>query len=199
MKGWSPTRHSPSAVASTTETPRSSAGAGRALDVRGVSEAHAQFVWVSLQRLGIREADLPDVLQEVFVVVHQRLATFEGNSALTTWLFGISMRVAANHRRRAHVRREQPVADVPDSQQDEALGPERAAERAQAADLLRAALDAMDLEKRAVFVMFEIEELSCAEIAAVLGVPVGTVYSRLHAARKQFEALVEGQRGERER
>ena len=60
-----------------------------ALTVTAVYEAHADFVWASLQRLGVRAPDLDDVLQEVFVVVHQRLHTFDGSAAMTTWLYEI--------------------------------------------------------------------------------------------------------------
>jgi RNA polymerase sigma-70 factor (ECF subfamily) len=187
VKGELTAPHSAGAVAG--ETP-SDAAEIRPHDVRRVYKAHAQFVWSSLQRLGIRETDLDDLLQEVFVVVHLRLHTFQGNSSITTWLFGICMRVAANHRRRAHIRHEDIVADVPEGPTLPDSGPESAAVRRQDLAELEAVLDAMDLEKRAIFVMFEVEEMPCAEIATMLGIPVGTVYSRLHAARKQFESIV---------
>jgi RNA polymerase sigma-70 factor (ECF subfamily) len=156
--------------------------------VLAIHDAHADFVWCSLQRLGVRAADLDDVCQEVFLVVHKRLHTFDGSSKLTTWLFGICVRVAAAHRRRAWIRREEPRAVLPD--EDEVPPSDRpdalyAAREARAT--LERVLDAMDLEKRAVFVMFEIDELPSETIASILGVPVGTVWSRLSAARKQFE------------
>lgn len=72
------------------------------LDVASIHESHADFVWCSLQRLGVRPADLEDALQEVFVVVHRKLSSFDGSSRLSTWLFGISMRVASAYRRKAH-------------------------------------------------------------------------------------------------
>jgi RNA polymerase sigma-70 factor (ECF subfamily) len=160
------------------------------MDTRHVYEAHGRFVWDSLQRLGIRSVDLSDVFQETFMIVHQRLGSFEGQARLTTWLFGVCLRVAANYRRRAHLRREEIMAEVPGVAAPEGSDPESAAERAEARRTLQHALDAMDLDKRAIFVMFEVEELSCAEIAAALGIPVGTVYSRLHHARRQFDAAL---------
>jgi len=162
-----------------------------ALDATGVYSAHGDFVWASLQRLGVRPHDLDDVLQEVFVVVHQRLHTFDHSSKLTTWLFGICLRAASDYRRRAWRRREQ-VGDLPveEPPQIEAVTPEDAAVRRQSRERLDKVLDELDLEKRVVFVMFEVEELSCDEIAALVGVPVGTVHSRLHAARKQFEKAI---------
>jgi RNA polymerase sigma-70 factor (ECF subfamily) len=99
------------------------------------------------------------------------------------------MRVAAAHRRRAYHRREQTVGEVPEEATAEG-SPEEAAASLQARARLAQILDLMDLEKRAIFVMFELDEVSCDEMAQVLGVPVGTVYSRLHAARKDFQAAV---------
>jgi RNA polymerase sigma-70 factor (ECF subfamily) len=161
------------------------------LDVGAIHEAHAEFVWLSLQRLGVADADIEDLLQEVFVVVHRRLPSFDRSSRLTTWLFAICLRVAAAYRRRAFRRRERAVAEMPDVASPDDANPENAAVARQAQARLRAALDMMDLEKRAIFVMFEIDEIPCEAIAEMLSVPLGTVYSRLYAARKEFDrALV---------
>jgi RNA polymerase sigma-70 factor (ECF subfamily) len=159
-----------------------------ALDVTRVHDENADFVWLSLQRLGVREADLEDMLQEVFVVVHRNLRTFDGSSKMTTWLFGICLRVATAYRRRAHRRHEDLVDEVPEA--SSGTSPEEDAEAKQARAELDRVLDELDVDKRAVFVMFEIDELPCDEIASILGVPVGTVYSRLHAARQSFEKAV---------
>jgi RNA polymerase sigma-70 factor, ECF subfamily len=160
---------------------------GSSSAVTRIYQANADFVWRSLQRLGVRDPDLDDVVQEVFVVVHERLHTFDGTSKMTTWLFGICLRVASAYRRRGYRRRETSVAEVPEPTDRTSASPEQdlaAAESRRRLDLL---LDDLDLEKRAVFVMFEIDEMPCEEIAQILGVPVGTVYSRLHAARKSFQ------------
>jgi RNA polymerase sigma-70 factor (ECF subfamily) len=160
----------------------------RPLDALAVHAAHADFVWRSLQRLGVVPNDLDDVFQEVFVVIHKRLHTFDSSSKLTTWLFGICMRVAAAHRRRAWFRRETPTAELPEGDEAETSDrPDELYAARQARATLQRVLDAMDLDKRAVFVMFEIDELPSEEIASILGVPVGTVWSRLSAARKQFQ------------
>jgi RNA polymerase sigma-70 factor (ECF subfamily) len=163
--------------------------AARPLDVTTVHDEHGDFVWATLQHLGVSEADLKDLFQEVFVVVHRHLATFEGRSALRTWLFGICTRVASTHRRRAYVRRERLVETTPDVPAH-AVGPEEAAATRQTAARLAAILDEMDPAKRVVFVMAVVEELPQDQIAEVMGVPLGTVHSRLNAARKQFEQLV---------
>jgi len=162
---------------------RSSAG----LVVTRLYEAHADFVWRSLQRLGVRDGDLDDVLQEVFVVVHQRHHTFDGSSKLTTWLFGISLRVVSAYRRRGFRRKETCVAEPPEPTDRVSASPEQDLAAAESRRRLAELLDTLDLDRRAVFVMFEIDGLSCDEIAEVVGVPVGTVYSRLHAARKEFQ------------
>jgi RNA polymerase sigma-70 factor (ECF subfamily) len=160
------------------------------LDVLSIHGAHADFVWRSLQRMGVRDADLEDQMQEVFVVVHNRIGSFDGSSRMTTWLFGIALRVAAAYRRRSHRRREQVVADVPEPELPAEDSPEDAAIARQARARLLEVLDLMDLEKRAIFVMFELEELSCDAIAETLGIPVGTVHSRLNTARKDFQAAL---------
>jgi RNA polymerase sigma-70 factor (ECF subfamily) len=157
------------------------------LDLTTIHAEHADFVWLTLQRLGVRDADVEDSLQEVFVVVHRRLHTFDGSARLTTWLFGICLRVAAAYRRRAHWRKERVTGDVPERATPEEGSPESAAAAVEARERLRAVLDGMELEERALFVMFEIDEVPCEPIAEMLGVPVGTVYSRLHAARKSFQ------------
>lgn len=155
--------------------------------VTRIYQVNADFVWRSLQRLGVRDADLDDVLQEVFVVVHQRHRTFDGSSKMTTWLFGICMRVASAYRRRGFRRKETVVADVPEPTDRASVSPEQDLAAAESRRRLDVLLEELELDKRAVFVMFEVDEMPCEEIAQILGVPVGTVYSRLHGARKSFQ------------
>src|SRR3954467_11757509 len=76
------------------------------LEVRTIYQQHGRFVWLSLQRLGIHPADLDDVAQDVFMIVYRRIGSFDRTSRITTWLFGICMRVAANYRRRRRWTRE---------------------------------------------------------------------------------------------
>lgn len=158
----------------------------RAPDLAGVHARHADFVWSSLQRLGVRGPDLEDQLQEVFVVVHRRLPSYDGSAPMTAWLFGICRRVAAAYRRRGYMQHE-VTGEPPEEVEAEGADPERAAAVRQARARLGAMLDSLDLDKRVVFVMFEIEGMGCEEISSVLGIPVGTVYSRLHVARRDFE------------
>jgi RNA polymerase sigma-70 factor (ECF subfamily) len=161
------------------------------LSFEQVHEQHADFVWRSLQRLGVRDSDLEDALQDVFLVVHRKLDTFDGSARLTTWLYGIALRVAAAHRRRAHIRREEMTPDLESTESTAADDPEAALLESESRRRLESVLDSMSLEKRAVFVMFEIEGLTAVEIAEIVGVPVGTVHSRLYAARGEFARAAE--------
>lgn len=164
-----------------------------ALDFDDLYEEHVDFVWRSLRCLGIREAGLEDAVQDVFVVVHRRLADFQARSAVRTWLFGIVLRVARDHRRRE--RRKGGLSPLDFEIEDSAPGPHEEAARAEALRALAQALDVLDEDKRAVLVLAELEQMSAPEIAAALGVNVNTVYSRLRAARRAFEAALQAQQG----
>jgi RNA polymerase sigma-70 factor, ECF subfamily len=157
------------------------------LDVAEVYAQNAQFLWKSLYRMGVAEADLPDALQEVLLVVHRRLDSFDGSCQLGTWLFSICLRVAATARRTRRRRREEPMdSSTPTDRLVETNNPEQLALARDARRRLDLALDSLGPEKRAVLVMFELEGISCTEIAALLGVPKGTVFSRLANARQAF-------------
>jgi RNA polymerase sigma-70 factor (ECF subfamily) len=153
---------------------------------RAIYEEYFDFAWRSLRRLGVREADAMDATQSVFLTVHLRLASFEGRSQLRTWIFGICMRVASDHRRSAPVRREvisDAVAlDVGATGRE--ADPLSRAESRQAAESAEAILAHLPAVQRVVFVLFELEEMSAEDIATLTGVPVGTVRSRLRLARE---------------
>lgn len=155
----------------------------RELGAEEVYELHADFVWRTLQHLGVRDADLEDLGQEVFVTVHRRLFSFDGRSKLTTWLFGICLNLVQRHRRRAYFRLEQSHAEPPERVDPHTPEDRYAGEEARVR--LERLLDNLSPERRATFLLFEIEGVSCEEIAELTAVPVGTVYSRLHLARKQ--------------
>jgi RNA polymerase sigma-70 factor (ECF subfamily) len=159
----------------------------------GLYRDYFAFVWRAVKRLGVGDAALDDVVQEVFVIVHRRLEDFEGRSSLPTWLFGIALRVARDHRR--SVARKSPHGSVdPNSLRATAPGPGESMEKAEAVKLLYAILDEMDDERREVFVMAELEQLSMADIATTLGINVNTAYGRLRAARHFFECALERHR-----
>lgn len=158
------------------------------LSVAEVHTRYGKLVWKALHRLGIRDPHLDDVYQEVFLVVHRRLGSFEGQAALTTWLFEVCFRVVAGYRRRAHFRREHLLPDMASVTALAPLScsPEREFEKREAAARLQRILSQLKLEQRVVFTLFELEGLSCTEISEQVGIPVGTVYSRLHRARHTF-------------
>jgi RNA polymerase sigma-70 factor (ECF subfamily) len=160
-----------------------------------VYEQWADYVWRMLQRLGVRRADLEDVCHDVFLVAHRRFAEFDGRVGVNAWLFGICLRLAANYRRRARNRRPHSSTALEDEtaplRAPASIEPDQQLARRQAQERVQAVLAQMDLTRRAVFLMYEIEGLSCQAIAEELGVPVGTVYSRLHAARRFFSAEAE--------
>lgn len=157
--------------------------------VADVYARHGNFVWLTLQRLGLAASDAEDVFQEVFIVVARRLAEFDGRARIETWLFRICIRKVHNHRRRAHRRREQLEEKPAEDCETSATPPDRAAEARQQQEQLQRILDAMAPTKRTILLMYEVEELSVGEIAETLGLPVGTVHSRLRAARQEFEKL----------
>jgi RNA polymerase sigma-70 factor (ECF subfamily) len=170
-----------------TTTRADSAATPQELSLETIHERHVDFVWCSLQRLGVRGPDLEDALQEVFIVVHAKLSTFDGTSRLSTWLFGICLRVASGQRRKAYRHREHSVGNLEETA-GAVTAPTAEAEllEREALQNLEAVLDALELDRRAVFVMFEIEGIGCPEIATLLDLPLGTVYSRLAAARADF-------------
>jgi RNA polymerase sigma-70 factor (ECF subfamily) len=146
---------------------------------------HAAFAWRVLRRLGVPDEDADDACQEVFVTVHRKLPTFEGRSSPRTWIYGICVRVASDHRKRAGIRREVPSVRPPDRSVDAHQEDDVAVREARA--LLDRILDQLDDDKRAAFVLYEIEELSLKDLAAALDCPLQTAYSRLQAARREVE------------
>jgi RNA polymerase sigma-70 factor (ECF subfamily) len=158
--------------------------AAHAPDLTALFREHAPYVWRVLRRLGVREADIEDVCQEVFVVVHRKLGDFAGRSSVKTWIYGIAVRTASDYRRRAGHRREVATDTPPEelSRDD----PHDALVARRARTTLDALLAQLDEDKRAVFVLYEIEELSMADVAEALGCPLQTAYSRLHAARARM-------------
>lgn len=170
------------------------AAAARELSFDALYEEEFAFVWRSCRRLGVADAALDDVVQEVFLVVHRRFHDFERRSSLRTWLFGIVVGVVRNHRRTA--RRKDPPGSGEDADDlpSPGLEPHAHAEQAEAARLVHRLLDALDEDKREVFVLAELEQLTAPEIAAALALNLNTVYSRLRAARLEFERALERER-----
>jgi RNA polymerase sigma-70 factor, ECF subfamily len=168
------------------------------IDAGDLFREHAQFVAGFLTRLGAARAELDDLVQEVFLVAHRRGGYVHGAARPTTWLAEISLRVVSTARRTRRRRPETPDDDALREIAAPGSGPDRAAEIAQALTRVQSALDTIPVERRAIFVLFELEGEPCDAIAAALGVPVKTVYSRLHTARSEFteaHAKLERSRG----
>ena len=154
-----------------------------------VYEQHFDFVWRSARRLGIPDGAVDDVAQEVFIVVHRKLAEFEGRSSLKTWLFAITRRVVSDHRRR--LKRHRPHTPFPDDRlASDGASPQETAARQEAAMVLHTFLDSLPDEQREVFVLSELEQMTAPEIGEATDVKLNTVYSRLRLARKAFERVV---------
>lgn len=159
-------------------------------------EGHVDFVWRAARRLGVAEEDADDMVQEVFFIAHRRLSDFEGRASAKTWLFGILHHVVQHHRRSRARKQRHLVAEGarldPDRLPDLASpGPAQSAEHAQAMRILDRLLSTLDDEKRAVFVLAEIEQMTATEIAEALAINPNTVYSRLRVARLAFDRALE--------
>src|SRR5580692_2957492 len=155
---------------------------------RAMYDANVDFVWRNLRRLGVPEADTEDRTQEVFVVAHRRFSEFvDRGHGPRAWLFQIVLRVASDARR--HSRRHPEVPDGGVSLERASVEPQQtdAIDRREALSRLDAALASIDLARRAVLVLHEIEEMTAREIASVLGIPLNTVYSRLRVGRLELE------------
>lgn len=157
----------------------------RAVGVEALFRAHAPFVASFLARMGVPQVDLDDALQEVFLVAHRKGGYQPGPAQPRSWLAAIAVRVAHAGRRS---RRRHLVASDEQLERTTTAGLDPAAqlETQRALMLVQAALDQLPLELRAAFVLFEIEGEPCESIAATWQVPIGTVYSRLHTARRRF-------------
>ena len=160
-----------------------------------VYAGHLDLVWRSLRSLGVPAASVEDAAQDVFLVVHRRLPEFAERSSLRTWIFGIVLHVARNHRRRE--RRKGGLAPLDPDLAGGGPGPEQEAETAEALERLAEVLGDLDEPKREVFVMGELEQMNAPEIAGALGINVNTVYSRLRAARLAFTAALARREGGR--
>ncbi len=178
-------------MAATSPQPAQAAPCLAAPSFETVYEENLKFVWRAARRLGIDPGDTDDIVQEVFVVAHRKLPGFEGRAQVKTWLLKILMRVVHHYfrtrERKPGHRPGHTLADLDALHDHETRGPAEAAERSDAVRILDSLLDRMDSEKREVFVLAEIEQLSSVEIAEILGANINTDYSRLRVARQEFE------------
>lgn len=154
-------------------------------DLRTLFEEHVDHVGNSLRRLGVRDADIPDLVQEVFVVMHAILPDYDPSRPIWPWIFGVLYRVAASHRRK--VARE--ILDdgaLTGERADSSQNLDEAMRKGEDRQLVLEALQHVELSRRAVFVMADIDDVPVPEIARGLGIALNTAYSRLRLAREDF-------------
>jgi RNA polymerase sigma-70 factor (ECF subfamily) len=165
---------------------RSIPGAATAagLDFPALFAEHFGYVWQTLRRLGVPVRDLDDVTHDVFLKVYHQLSQYESPRAIKPWLFGFAFRVAADYRRLSRNRRE--LLEPGDEPRDTAPSAVERLVFAERLELALAALQGVELERRAVFILHELDECSIPEVAETLGINVNTAYSRLRLAREDF-------------
>ena len=152
-------------------------------------ERDYRFIWRLLRRLGVPSHSVDDGAQQVFLIMAERLDDIQQASE-RSFAYGTALRVAQDYRRRSLRERgvadaeglPEPICHTPD--------PEELTAQRRAREQLDRVLDAMPIELRAVFVLFELEGMTSPEIAAISGLPPGTVASRLRRARERFRELV---------
>lgn len=160
-------------------------------------EHHAFVSRVVARLLGPGDPDVDDVAQEVFLVVLRKLSSWDGACRMTTWLYGIAWRVTSAHRRRKRLRsffsldRDAALFDEPS---DSRASPEQRVVQGQASREVYQVLDRLGAKKREVLILYELEGLSGTEIALLLDAKEGTVWTRLHHARRDFRRLYERSR-----
>jgi RNA polymerase sigma-70 factor (ECF subfamily) len=157
------------------------------LDFRELFREHAPFAWRSLMSFGLSSHAAEDACQEAFLVVHQKLAAGFVPEQPKAWIYGICWRVAAQHRRRRHVKRELAI-EAPEVAADSARDPARLLEDRKRLARLDHALEQLPDEQRAVFVLYEIEQLAMREVAEALACSINTAFSRLYSARRKVAA-----------
>jgi RNA polymerase sigma-70 factor, ECF subfamily len=176
-------------VVATSASPADASGAR--LDFDAVYEEQVEFVWRAARRMGVSAADADDVVQDVFVIVHRRLAEFAGRAQLKTWVFKILLHVVRHHwrrhRRKPGDRAGEDVTPMQHLTTERDSGPATSLERVEAMRIVDRLMDTLDDEKREVFVLAELEQMTAAEIAEVVEANPNTVASRLRAARRDFE------------
>jgi RNA polymerase sigma-70 factor (ECF subfamily) len=159
------------------------------LDIDAIYAEHAPFIARVLIRLVGDGAHVDDLLQETFIVAYRKRDTFDGRSAVRTWLYAIAARLAMRHRRGVgrFLRALDVFAEEPERV---SANPQTELETARAGELVRKVLDRLPFKQREVVVLYELEELDGAEIAAILAIPINTVWTRLHHGRKRFGDLM---------
>ncbi len=144
---------------------------------------HFSAVARSIRRHGVASRDVEDVAQDVFIAVHRNIQHLDGSRPIRAWLAAFVLHAVLNYRRLARHRIEPSDRIEPWSTGD----PSTEVEARAARETVLAILDDMNPDRRDVFVLHDLEELTAPEVSKILAIPLGTVYSRLGAAREDFE------------
>jgi RNA polymerase sigma-70 factor (ECF subfamily) len=163
-----------------------------------VYRTHFDTIWRTLRRLGVLEHALDDAIQDVLVVVHRRSAEFNGSSSLETWVIGIALRVAANHRRTQR-RGAAKLSAVAAEGSTLPREPEQLAAEREAVETLGVLLERLPENQRELLVLVDLEQLSVAQAAELTGSTPSACYKRLSAARLRFNSELERYHGASQR
>ena len=167
------------------------------VDFPGLYKREFSYVWRTLRRLGVLERDLADLTHDFFVVVFRHLHQYDPARPVKPWLFGIAFRVVADYRKSARFKHE--ILEQPPDVADDGPAADDHVATAQARALVTKVLDGLDFDRRAVFVMHELDGHPIPEVAGALAVPVATAYSRLRLAREDVAAAMKRLRAREER
>ena len=177
------------AVADEPDEPDEPVGPGLAVpSFDAVYTETASFVWTNARRLGVPQSQLDDVLQDVFVVVHRKLADFEPRASIKTWVCAILINVVRDRRRAFSRKGRHELAESAEPADDRAT-PEEQASNAQALRLVQQVLERMPQDRVELIVLAMLERMSLRELAEVTGVNENTLRSRLSKARCQFDDI----------
>ena len=157
-------------------------------DFTAIFDTHFDYIWHTLRRLGVRSADLEDVTHEVFLAVHRHLSELDLDRPVRPWLFVFALRGASDYRHLARHRLDFTVDS--DQMRDPGPLPDELAIARERLDRVAVALDSLDLDRRAIFVLHEIDGIPTPDAARILGIPMNTAYSRLRLAREDFASAV---------
>jgi len=155
---------------------------------------YATFTWRVLQHLGVPDASIEDAVQELWVVVHRRIAGFEGRSELRSWLFGIAINIARTQRRSQQRRQKNERGRVLGEPWAMRIDPHEGERQREAFDLVQRFLSTLDDERRAIFVSVLLEGMSTPETALSVGLRVDQIQNRVRALRRSFKTWLEHQR-----
>ena len=164
-----------------------------AIDIGQAYQAHASFIARVIEKLTGSGSHVDDILQETFIIAYKKRHQFEGRSAIRTWLYGIAKNLCMHHKRglARFLNFIEKLQTIPNQ---DSQSPQKELEVSRQLQLAESIITGMTFKQREVFVLYELEEMEGPEIAELLGIPLGTVWTRLHKARQIFQARLEKQK-----